>query len=243
MPDWKAYVHLHLANLALEPNERAEVIEELAAHLQESVEGLRGQGMSEEDAVKRALSQVTDWNDLCRKIQTARMKGGAMPDRVKQLWFPGLLTFVVSMGLLELFQESGPKPWILVWGRPPIAMFYIPWLLSLSLIGGIAAYLSHRAGGSRRAVLSSIVFPIPPFLAMILLLQFPFSFSFQEIAGVAFPVSLIIDWHGVHHITALAFLSALLGWVLIPGAALLAGGLLVQFFASRRLDSRRIAGS
>jgi hypothetical protein len=78
---------------------------------------------------------------------------------------------------------------------------------------------------------------------MFLLLQFPFYFSFQEIAGVAFPVSLIIDWHGVHHTTALAFLSALLGWVLVPGAALLAGGLLVQLFAFRRLDSRRIAGA
>jgi hypothetical protein len=55
-------------------------------------------------------------------------------------------------------------------------------------------------------------------------------------------VSLIVDWHGVHHITALSFLSALLGWVLVPGAALLAGGLLAQLFVSRRLDSRRIAG-
>jgi hypothetical protein len=48
MRDWQAIVARHLADLALEPNERVEVIEELAAHLQESFEGLRGQGMTEE---------------------------------------------------------------------------------------------------------------------------------------------------------------------------------------------------
>ncbi len=243
MPDWRKLVNEHLAALALEPYERAEVVEELATHLDETFLDLRRRGFSEEDAAKSCLSEVNDWSDLRRKIQSARRKEDIMSNRITQFWFPGIMTFVLSEAFLALMQKFGPNPWILAWGQPPIAMFYIPWLLSLSLIGGIAAYLSHRAGGSRRAVLSSIVFPVPPFLAMFLLLQFPFYFSFKEIAGVDFPVSLIIDWHGVHHITALAFLSALLGWVLVPGAALLVGGLLVQLFASRRLDSRRIAGS
>jgi hypothetical protein len=243
MPDWRKLVNEHLAALALEPYERAEVVEELATHLDETFFDLRRRGFSEEDAAERCLSEVHDWHELRRKIQTARRKEDIMSNRITQFWFPGIMTFVLSEVFFGLIQEFGTRPWILVWGRPPIAMFYIPWLLSLSLIGGIAAYLSHRAGGSRRAVLSSIVFPVPPFLAMFLLLQFPFYFSFQEIAGVAFPVSLIIDWHGVHHITALAFLSALLAWVLVPGAALLAGGLAFQLFVSRRLSARRIAGT
>jgi hypothetical protein len=243
MPDWRKLVNEHLAALALEPDERAEVVEELATHLDETFLDLRRRGFSEEDAAKNCLSEVNDWPALRRKIQFARRKEDIMSNRITQFWFPGIMTFVLSEVSFGLMQEFGTRPWILAWGQPPIAMFYIPWLLSLPLISGIAAYLSHRAGGSRRAVLSSIVFPVPPFLAMFLLLQFPFYFSFQEIAGVAYPVSLIIDWHGVHHITAPAFLSALLGWVLVPGAALLAGGLPIQFFLSRRLDTRRIAGS
>jgi hypothetical protein len=243
MPDWRKLVNEHLAALALEPYERAEIVEELATHLDETFLDLRRRGFSEEDAAKSCLSEVSDWPDLRRKIQSARRKEHFMSNRITQFWFPGLMTFVLSETLLALMQKFGPNPWILAWGQPPIAMVYIPWLLSLPLIGGIAAYLSHRAGGSRRAVLSSIVFPVPPFLAMFLLLQFPFYFSFQQIAGVDYPVSLIIDWQGVHHTTALAFYSALLGWVLVPGAALLAGGLAFQLFVSRRLSARRIAGA
>jgi hypothetical protein len=243
MPDWSQLVNEHLAALALEPHERAEVMEELAAHLDETfLDCLRG-GFSEEDAVKRCLSEVHDWPDLRRKIQTARRKEDAMSNRITQFWLPGMAIFVVSEMFLGFMQTSGAKPWILASGQTPIAMSYIPWLLSLPLIGGIAAYLSQRAGGSRRAVLSSIVFPVLLFLAMFLLLQFPFYFSFQRIAGVDYPVGLRIDWHAVHHTTALAFLTAFLGWVLVPGAALVIGGLLAQLFASRRLDSRGIASS
>jgi hypothetical protein len=243
MPDWRKLVNEHLAALALEPYERAEVVEELATHLDETFLDLRRRGFSEEDAAKSCLSEVNDWPDLRRKIQSARRKEHIMSNRITQFWFPGIMTFVLSVAFFELLQRFRPNPWILAWGRPPIAVIYIPWLLSLPLIGGIAAYLSLRAGGSRRAALSSIVFPVLPFLAMFLLLQFPFYFSFQEIAGVAYPVSLIIDWRGVHHITTLAFLSGLLGWVLVPGAALLAGGLPIHLFVSRRLSARRIAGT
>jgi hypothetical protein len=240
MPDWRKLVNEHLAALALEPDERAEVVEELATHLDETFLDLRRRGFSEKEAAKSCLSEVNDWPDLRRKIQTARRKERIMSNRITQFWFPGIMAFVLSGVFFALVQ---PKPGILLWGRSPVAMFYIPWLLSLLLIGGIAAYLSHRAGGSRRTVLSSIVFPLPAFLAMVLLLQFPFRFSFHYLAGVAYPVGLAIDWHGIHHITALGFFGGLLGWVVVPGATLLTGGLLVQLFVSRRLDSRRIAGS
>jgi hypothetical protein len=242
MPDWRKFVSDRLAALDLDPQECAKVIEELAAHLDETFLDLRRRGFSEEDAGKRCLAEVNDWPDLRRKIQSARRKEDIMTNRITQFWLPGVATFVLSEVFFGLMQQSGTRPWILVRGQP-IAMSYIPWLLSLPLIGGIAAYLSHRAGGSRRAVFSSVVFPIPLFLAMFLLLQFPFHFSFKQMVGVDYPVGLMIDWHAVQQTTALAFLSALLGWVLVPGAALLIGGLLVQLFASRRLDSRGIASS
>jgi len=113
MRDWEALVEEHLGGLALEPAERADVIAELAAHLAETCEGLRKQGMTEEKAVQRTLSQVEDWQELRRRIQIARRKENIMTNRVKQFWFPSLLTLLLSMGLLMLIERLGPKPWVI----------------------------------------------------------------------------------------------------------------------------------
>jgi len=229
MRDWRTFVQSKLAELALPPGTKAEVIDELAAHLEEACAGFRKQGMTEEAATRLALSQVKDWHKLQRKIQNARIKENAMTNRVKQFWLPGFLTLVLSMGALALMEKFGPKPWVLAWSAGlPVAMLYIPWLLSLPLVGGIGAYLSHRAGGSQRAVFYCIVFPILPFLAATL---------------VVLPFSLIFDQFIAHNVAPAALLMALLGWVLLPGVALLAGGLPVQIFVSRRLSSGRITGS
>jgi len=94
MRDWEALVEGHLTGLALEPAESAEVIVELAAHLAESCEELRRQGMTEEEAVKRTLSQVEDWQNLRRRIQSAKTKENIMSNRVKQFWLPSLVTML-----------------------------------------------------------------------------------------------------------------------------------------------------
>jgi hypothetical protein len=235
MRNWEAIVERQLNGLALEPAESAEVIAELAAHLAETCEEWRRQGMTEEEAVRRTLSQVEDWQKLSRLIQSARTKEITVTNRVKQLWLPSLVTLVLSMGLLALIQIFGPKPWLFGWnGRSrwpfvaPALMVYVPWLLSLPLIGAIGAYLSNRAGGSRRAVLSSVVFPVLPYLAFFVL---------------ALPVVVILNDHIAHNIMSRALFVGLFAWVLAPGAALLAGGWPAQFLLSRLLVSRRIVGS
>jgi len=159
----------YLSGLALKPAERAEVIAELAAHLEENCEELHRRGIAEEEAVLRTLSQVEDWRDLRNRIQTARTKENIMTNRVKQFWLPSLLTLLLTMGLLMLIQIFGPNPWMVSrksgWSLvAPVAVVYLPWLLSLPVIGAMGAYLSRRAGGSRRAVFSSIVFPVLPYL-------------------------------------------------------------------------------
>jgi hypothetical protein len=228
--DWEELVRAKLVGLAIEPREKREVIEELAAHLEESYESLRTKGLPEQAAMQQTLGQVADWQDLRRRIQVARaMKENIMNDRVRQLWLPGFLTFLLSTGLLAMMEIFGPKDWALMRVvQPPMVLFFIPWLFSLPLIGALGAYLSHRAGGSRRAIFSSIVFPVLPFLASILLVL---------------PVSLAFDHFIAHNIAPMALLMALLGWVLAPGVALLAGGLPAQFFFSRRLDPRRVASN
>jgi hypothetical protein len=222
MPDWQKLVTQRLAGLALDAAEKDEVHAELAAHLEESYESLRTKGLPEQAAMQQTLSQVADWQDLRRRIQVARtMKENIMNDRVRQIWLPGFVTFLLSTCLLALFEIFGPKPPVLVKvGQLPMVLFFIPWLLSLPLVGALGAYLSHRAGGSRSAVFSSIVFPVLPFLVSILLVL---------------PVSLIFDRFIGHNTAPISLVMALLGWVLAPGVALLVGGLPTQFYFSRRL--------
>jgi hypothetical protein len=230
MPDWQELVRQRLSGLALDAGERDEVHTELAAHLEESYEAMVKEGVPEQVAVHRALSQVSNWQDLRRRIQIARtMKENIMNDRVRQFWLPGFLTFLLSMSLLALNEIFGPKPWALMKvGQLPMVLFFIPWLLSLPIVGALGAYLSHRAGGSRGAVFCSIVFPVLPFLASIL---------------VVLPVSLIFDRFIGHNTAPISLVMALLGWVLAPGVALLVGAWLAQLFLSRRLTSRRVASN
>src|SRR5258708_951419 len=230
MPDWQKLVRHRLSGLALNAEEKDEVHAELAAHLEESHESLRAKCLSEQAAMQQTLRQVTDWQDLGQRIQTARTKENIMSNRVKQFWLPSLLTLLLSMGLLALIQIFGPNPWMV--GRhsgwslvAPVVVVYTPWLASLPLIGAMGAYLSNRAGGSQRAVFSSIVFPVLPYLVFFL---------------AALPVMAVFNEHLAHNIMFGALFVGLFAWVLAPGAALLAGGLLAQIFLSRRLDSRRI---
>ena len=232
MPDWLTLVEGQLDGLMLDPGEKADVIAELAAHLEQAFEEWREQGLTEEDAVRRTLSQVEDWQDLRRRIQTSRMKENTMTNRVRQFWFPSLLTLLLSMGLLMLIQSFGPNPWIAArrsgWSLiAPVPVVYLPWLFLLPFIGAMGAYLSNRAGGSQRAMFSSIVSPVLPYLVFFLL-ALPATALFNESLG--------------HNIMFLALFLGLLVWVVAPGAALLTGGVVARTFLSRRLDSRRIAG-
>jgi hypothetical protein len=223
MPDWDGLLREKLVGLSLAAGERREVIAELAGHLEETFEELRRQGLAEEAAVERALSQVRDWRSLRRKIQRARMKEDVMTDRVKQVWLPGFLTLFLSMMLLMAIQFFGPKPLFVStsgWRMTaPVAVIYVPWLLSLLLIGAMGAYLAGRAGASPRAMLLSVLFPV-----------LPYSIFFV----IWIPVSLLLDDHIGHNVMFSALLLGFVAWGVLPGVALLAGGLPVQILRSRR---------
>jgi hypothetical protein len=230
MPDWEALVRERLADTSLGPEARREVIAELAAHLEETFEQLVRQGTPEEAAAERALSQVKNWQSLRRNIQMARSKENVMTNRVKQWWLPGFLALFLSVMLLMANEFMGIKPLIVsAHGSQlsaPVAVIYVPWLLLLVPIGAMAAYLAGRAGGSRRAMFLSTVFPVLPHLGFFL---------------VVFPVVLILDDHVAHNIMISALFMSWAAWVLLPGAALLAGGLPVQILKSRRSASGQAA--
>jgi hypothetical protein len=229
MRDWEALVEGHLGDLALEPPERAEVIAELAAHLAETCEDLRRQGLTETEAERRVLSKVTNWHDLQRKILIAKRGGHIMKKRVRQLWIPGFLTMTLSTVFLMTLQRLGFNARLVSW-RDLDILFYVPWLLSLPIFGALGAYVSSRAGGSRRTALLTSIFPVLALTAAFILM-FPIDVMVEPIIGRRIDFSFV----------ATALLRDGIGWILIPGAALLAGGLLAHLLLSLRSSSQDTA--
>jgi hypothetical protein len=217
MPDWQELVRQRLAGLTLDPAVKEEVHAELAAHLEESYEALRAEGLSEGHAVERTLREVTDWRDLQDRIAIAKSGGQRMRKRTYQIWIPGLLTFALSTIFLIMLQRHEFQPRIVSWRGP-----YAPWLLSLPCLGALAAHLSSRAGGSRYTVLLASIFPVVG-LAAAFLLMFPIGLIVEQVIGRQVDFGIV----------AMIFLNAPIGSLLVPGAALLAGGLPVQFLSSR----------
>lgn len=223
MLDWKGLVQHKLGSLALNAAQEDEVVSELATHLQEHYEVLLRSGLCEDEAARRVVIQAGDWKQLRYRIQKTKREDTNMTDRVKQFWLPGFLTLLLSMVFLMVIQFIGPRPLVVDphgWRMmAPMAVIYVPWLLSLLLIGAMGSYLASRAGASRRTMFVSTVFPVLPYLALFI---------------IAFPVSLILDDHAAHNIMYEALLMGLLAWVVLPGVALLSGGLPVQFLRTRR---------
>jgi hypothetical protein len=228
MHDWAQIVRERLVNLALDDDEAAQVFEELASHLDETYQSLRGEGLSDQVAIARVLAGVGDWRILQRKLESSRNKETHMSKRLAQFWLPAFVTLLLSMVLLAVFQIFGPDPWVdnpLRGGRlrmTPVAVVYVSWLIFLPFIGALGAYLSRRAGGQRLAVFSSIVFPVFPYVAFFV---------------IGLPIAIMFDDHVSHNITIPAFFAGLAGWVIFPAMALLAGGLacsVVRFSTSKR---------
>jgi hypothetical protein len=229
MRDWGALVEQRLADLVLEPEERTEVIAEVAAHLEDICEEMLKQGVTEEEAVRRTLSQAGDWQDLQRKILAAKRREQPMKKRVWQLWIPGILTLILSSFFLMTLQQYGLQPRIVRIGSNTV-LLYLPWLLSLPFFGALGAYISSRAGGSRGMVILASVFP-PLALTGAFLLMFPISLTAEGITGR----------HSDFSVVATTLLKDGIGWLLVPGAALLVGGSLAHLLLSTRSSSRYTA--
>jgi len=227
--DWRAFVEQRLAGLALEPKERAEVIAEVAEHLEDTCDEMLRQGMTEEEAVRRALSQAGNWRSLQHKIVSAKRKEEVMEKRIRQLWIPGFLTLILSMLFLTALYRLGLRA-RLFWSGPNAILLYAPWLAGLPLIGALGAYVSSGAGGSRRTALFVSIFPSLA-LTFAFLFMFPFSLAIELIVGRP------VDFSGV----ATVLLKDGIGWILVPAAALLVGGLLAHLLISARASSRRPA--
>jgi len=229
MRDWQKLVRQRLSGLALDAEEKDEVQVELAAHLEESYEVFCKEGFPEKEAAHRTFEQVADWQDLQRRICIAKRSGHPMKKRLHQLWIPGFLTLILSMLVLTAFQKLGFQPRIAV-SRPNTIFFYVPWLLSLPFCGALATYLSSRAGGSRGTALLASVFPVLA-LTGAFLSMFPIGLLIGRIIGRRVGFSTV----------ATTLLEDGIGWLLVPGVALLAGGVVVHLLLNLRSSSRETA--
>lgn len=211
MPDWREMARRRLTPLALDSRREDEIITELAGHLEDLYADSVRQGKSEVEAVQLALHAAADWDELRREIQLAANEEIIMNYRVKTLWLPGACAIALSGIILRLLQiPSAPLPRVVWPWHSTELVIYWWWLLCLPVIGAIGAYWSRHAGGRflERALAVSL-----PALGMICLplLMSPFLLVYDLIRHHSFPI------------VPMAIL--LLGWGLLPEAALLVGAL------------------
>ncbi|MGD1076727.1 MAG: hypothetical protein ABR881_00265 [Candidatus Sulfotelmatobacter sp.] len=207
MPDWREKVRELLGAGSLPPENREEVILELAAHLEETYEDGRAGGLTEQAAVERALQEVEDWHILSAHISRARSEEDPMNDRTRNLWLPAMVSLLGASVLLMTLQRVGFQP-RLVWIGRMAMLFYWPWLAGLPVFGAFGAYLSQRAQGPVRARLAAALCPVLVLLITLCLIL---------------PWALAID--GFSALRLAYFGLAVANWVAIPGLALLLGAL------------------
>jgi len=235
MPDWEEIAKRKLTPLELDAKRQEEIVIELANHLEDLYEDLHRQGKSEVEAAQFALSTVADWNELRCEVQLAANEevimnyrlGPAEKHRFRTLWLPGACTIALSGILLRLLQmPSAPSPHVF-WPQHDMPfVFYWQWFVCLPLVGAIGAYWSRHGGGKHleRALAAS-----SPAVAW---MCFP---------GLILPFGLAFQWIVHHSVPLVPAALFLLGWVVLPEAALLLGAL--PFLRGDAAESRPTAAS
>ncbi len=206
MPDWRRIVRDGIEPLGFTEQVNEEVISELAAHLEDAHEDLCASGSPEDQATRLTLGSAGDWSLLRRRIQ--RSREGIMNTRTRQILLPGMMSLVLSVVWQTMVSTSGIyHPTVILLG-PHALVLYLPWLLALPLIGAASALWSRTEGGSPRRRLFAASAPAALIGALLL---------------ATFLLGFVVDRHLD---TWLRFGSLgvwLLGWVIIPGTALLLG--------------------
>jgi hypothetical protein len=206
MPDWKELVRERIGKLRLASKLRNEIVDELAAHLEDSYEEMLAAGFNESEALGKIWSDNSGWPQVVNKIERAKCQEGIMNNRTKQLWFPAFICLATSMVLMMALQLIGSKL-LMPWKHATFAWLpYALWIVTLPAIGAITVLLSRRAGSTPGTRILVALFP--PIVVTLLC-----SFLLVVLTVRGLPVYLL----------GLPFV--LLRMVVVPGVALLAGSL------------------
>jgi hypothetical protein len=159
MPDWEALVSKRLDTSGLTPEQRDEVVAELAGHFEEFYKEQRAKGYCESKAIERALSQVDDWPELARKISAAKRGEKSTEMRAKSFWLPGLFTVSVSIGWLQILQRANFESGIPRFQPVRLMIPFLLWVLTLPMLGAVGVYLSRLLRAERLIRLAAELFP------------------------------------------------------------------------------------
>jgi hypothetical protein len=162
VPDWKQIVRKNLRVVGVcSP----EFTEELAAHLEDSYEAFRREGLPAELAFQHTIGQIEGrWRVwlVMRFLQEELMTGF-----IPKVALPGLLTSAAA-GLLYwalALDHIRPKVIWLVGGQLPLW-----WWCLLPICGALGALLSQRNGGSRLRRMAASQLPSAILCTLVLLL-------------------------------------------------------------------------
>ena len=221
MPDWREAIREKLAGTAMSHGQREDLIAELANHLEDLHAELLASGITEPEASAQCLEQLKDIQQVAAAAKRSQAWEDPMNERSRTLWLPGMITLTiasVSLMLLQMFTFSRPRVHWVDGGEVVVALV---WLLSLVPCGALGAYLSRRAGGSRRNSIIASLFPSLVMLAVLCLVL---------------PVRLFIERNAylLHH--PWYFGRLLLTWIVVPGFALLLGALPALWRMSHRMQ-------
>jgi hypothetical protein len=133
-PDWKHLVRKRLDPLNLRPDEKEEVIAELAAHLEDS----------------RGADLEIAWGALAHTIERVKREEKIMNQRTKTLWMPVFLNLSLSSVMLIVLSALGIEG---IAPRHPNSFTIHPWLIALPLCAAMAALAARRARASLVALL------------------------------------------------------------------------------------------
>jgi hypothetical protein len=82
MPDWRTYVRQQLPLSGIRPDAEQDVIDDLAAQLDEAYREHVARGLSDADATAAAMAHVTDWPALAREVSESRRLAAPVVDRL-----------------------------------------------------------------------------------------------------------------------------------------------------------------
>ena len=82
MPNWTAYVRERLRLSGVRPANQQDVIDDLAAQLEEAYRDAVSRGLSSADAEAAAAKHITDWPALAKQVDDARLAGARL-DRIE----------------------------------------------------------------------------------------------------------------------------------------------------------------